>query len=90
MLSNFIRRIFRRTKLPSDIIVESGVRFVKRYDVAGGNLFIGKNVIIGANSVIYPVNIHSGAIILGGSVVMNDVPKDAIVGGNPAKVINYR
>ena len=36
------------------------------------------------------INIGDGAIIAAGSVVVKDVPRCAIVGGNPAKVIKYR
>lgn len=35
------------------------------------------------------VVIGEGAIVAGGSVVTKDVPKGAIVGGNPAKVIGW-
>lgn len=46
---------------------------------------------IGANSIILKrVTIGFGAIIGAGSVVTKDVPKFAIVGGNPSKVIKYR
>lgn len=34
--------------------------------------------------------IGNGAIIAGGSVVVNSVPPYAVVGGNPAKIIKYR
>lgn len=52
---------------------------------------IGKYVWIGANAIILPgVNIGDGAVIGAGSVVTKDVPKYAIVGGNPAKIIKYR
>ena len=36
------------------------------------------------------VHIGEGAIVAIGSVVVKDVPRCAIVGGNPAKVIKYR
>lgn len=44
------------------------------------------------NRVIVVGNVHigEGAIIAADSVVTKDVPKYAIVGGNPAKVIKYR
>ena len=46
---------------------------------------------IGANVTIVPgVTVHEGAIIGAGAVVTKDVPKYAIVGGNPAKIIKYR
>lgn len=52
---------------------------------------IGDDVWIGANSVILPgVKIHNGAIIGAGSVVVKDVPANAIACGNPAKLIRYR
>lgn len=52
---------------------------------------IGKNCWIGAKSIICPgVKIDDGAIVAMGSVVTKSVPKGAIVGGNPAKIIKYR
>lgn len=52
---------------------------------------IGNDVWIGANSVILPgVNINDGAVIGAGSIVTKDVPKNAIVLGNPARIIKYR
>ncbi len=49
------------------------------------NVWLGNRVIIVGN-----VTIGEGSIIAAGSVVAKDVPKYAIVGGNPAKVIKYR
>jgi acetyltransferase-like isoleucine patch superfamily enzyme len=52
--------------------------------------FVGMNSKIGANSTILPnVRIGSNALIGAGSVVTKDVPKNAVVAGNPAKIINY-
>ena len=45
----------------------------------------------GANVTICPgVTIEEGAVIGAGSVVTKDVPKCAVVAGNPAKIIKYR
>lgn len=46
---------------------------------------------IGANATILKgVIIGEGAVVAAGSLVINDVPPYAIVGGVPAKVIKYR
>lgn len=41
-------------------------------------------------TIIGSCRIGEGAIIGAGSVVVNDVPPYAIVGGNPARIIKYR
>jgi len=55
------------------------------------NTTIGDNVTIFANAcIIGNINIGDNAIIGAGAVVLKDVPENAIVAGNPAKVIKYR
>lgn len=49
---------------------------------------IGDNVWIGVNSVIVgPIVIEDNVIVAPNSLVNKSVPKDKIVGGNPAKII---
>ena len=52
---------------------------------------VQKGVSIGANSVILPgVTIGEGALVGAGSVVTKNVPKEAVVAGNPASIIGYK
>lgn len=52
---------------------------------------IEKNVWIGDGVMIVPgVTVGEGAVIAMGSVVTRDVPKFALVGGNPARVLKER
>tara|TARA_B110000046_G_C13025697_1_gene413925 strand:+ start:3413 stop:3871 length:459 start_codon:yes stop_codon:yes gene_type:complete len=54
-------------------------------------IIINDDVWIGANSVILPgVTIGKGAVIAAGSIVTKDVEENAIVLGNPAKLLRYR
>lgn len=55
-------------------------------------LTIGHDVYIGLNAIILPevTSIGTGAVVAAGSVVIEDVPPFAIVGGNPAKLLKYR
>lgn len=53
-----------------------------------GEVHIGKNVLIGANSTILPgITIGDGAIISAASLVHKNVEAGTFVGGNPMKVI---
>lgn len=55
-----------------------------------GSPIIGNNVFIGANAtIIGKVIIGDNACIGAGSVVVKDVPNNAVVVGNPARIINY-
>ncbi len=57
----------------------------------GQNVVIEKNVWIGGNVTLLPgIRIGEGAIIGACSVITRDIPKFAIVAGNPAKIIKFR
>lgn len=65
--------------------------------IADNNAFLCHEVIIddcvwfgNRVTIVGDVHIGEGAIIAAGSVVSEDIPALAIVGGNPARIIKYR
>ncbi|MET3318781.1 UNVERIFIED_ORG: acetyltransferase-like isoleucine patch superfamily enzyme [Peribacillus simplex] len=53
-----------------------------------GEVVIGDEVLIGANSTILPgLTIGNGSIVSAGTLVHKNVPEGAFVGGNPMKII---
>ncbi|MED4204549.1 acyltransferase [Neobacillus mesonae] len=59
---------------------------IKEYRL--GDVIIGDEVMIGANSTIMPgITIGDGAIVSAGTLVHKDVPPGSFVGGNPMRVI---
>ncbi|MFC5711291.1 acyltransferase [Thalassorhabdus alkalitolerans] len=59
---------------------------IKEYRL--GDVKIGDEVLIGANTTILPgVTIGDGAIVSAATLVHKDVPAGSFVGGNPMKVI---
>ena len=77
-----------------------GKNFSCRNNTTIGNKYDGRNdliptimdnVTVGANAVIIGnITIGNNVIIGAGSVVIKDVPDNAIVVGNPARIIKYR
>lgn len=56
-----------------------------------GRPIIGDNVQIGANAIIIGgICIGDNAVIGAGAVVVKNVPENAVVVGNPARIIKYK
>lgn len=61
-----------------------------RYVITCKPVHIKKNVWIGVNVTILPgITVGENAVIGAGAVVTHDVPDNAVVVGNPARVIKY-
>ena len=61
-----------------------------RYVITCKPVHIKRNVWIGVNVTILPgVTIGENAVVGAGAVVTKDVPDNAVVVGNPARVIRY-
>jgi acetyltransferase-like isoleucine patch superfamily enzyme len=83
--------------IENDVFVGPSVSFTNdRYPKVKGEWKLLRTVIkrgasIGANAVILPgVTVGEEALIGAGSVVTKDVPRKAIVAGNPARIVGYR
>lgn len=89
-------------KIGSNCVIASGVRFLtlpafiknslggkapSEEDKGLQGIVVQDNCFLGINSIIYPnVEIGSNAIIGAGSVVIDDVPPNTCVCGNPSRV----
>lgn len=84
-------------ELEDDVFVGPCVAFTndkfprsKKYPESFLKICIKKGASIGANSTILPgVTIGENAMVGAGSVVTKDIPPNAVVMGNPAKIIRF-
>lgn len=73
---------------PHVTIVTDNHDFQNRYVLKCRSVRICKNAWIGANVTIMPgVTVGENAVVAGGAVVTKDIPANAVVGGNPARVL---
>lgn len=85
-----------KVNIKQDVFISHGVKFVNdRYPPSGDsdkweNTTVHNGAAIGTNATVLPVEIGENAIVGAGAVVVDDVPPNAIVAGNPAEVIRYR
>ena len=82
--------------IENNVFIAPGVTFTNdKYPKVSGEwkllpIKVKKGATIGAGAIILPgVTIGENAIVGAGSVVAEDVPNDAIVIGNPARVLRY-
>lgn len=83
------------TRIGDDVFVSHGAKFVNdRHPPSGDaeeweSTVIGDGATIGTNATLLPVEVGANATVGAGAVVVDDVPENAVVAGNPATVIGY-
>jgi acetyltransferase-like isoleucine patch superfamily enzyme len=78
--------IGRNTVIGYNTTILAHEYLIKEYRL--GDVLIGDEVMIGANTTILPgVTIGDRSIVSAGTLVNKDVPAGAFVGGNPMKII---
>ncbi len=82
--------------LEDDVFVSHGAKFVNDRRPPSGNsdaweeTIVREGAAIGTNATLLPVEVGENALVAAGAVVVEDVPPNAVVAGNPAEVIRYR
>lgn len=84
-------------RLEDDVFVGPNATFTndrfprsKQYPAEFGKTLVRAGASIGANAVLLPgITIGRGAMVGAGAVVTRSVPPNAIVAGNPARIIGY-
>jgi serine O-acetyltransferase len=80
-----------RARLGSNINVAQGITIGVSYDGKVGVPVVHDRVWIGANAIIVGgITIGEGAMIAPGAFVNFDVPSDAVVLGNPGRIVSNK
>lgn len=90
-------QIWDGTRIGNDVFIGPNVTFTndmyprsKQYPDSFDGIVVKDNASIGANATILPgITVGKYAIVGAGAVVTKNVPANAVVTGNPAKIIRY-
>lgn len=86
------RRIGRFVKIGAHCTILPMVLFGRKHpDDANSDIIVGDNCYISTGvTILGPVRIGNNVTIGAGAVVNKDIPDNAIVGGVPAKILQYK
>jgi len=85
-----------KVAIGADVFVAHGVMFINDSEPPSGDAdeweetVVHDGAVIGSNATLMPVEIGENALVGAGAIVVDDVPENAIVAGNPAEIIGYR
>jgi acetyltransferase-like isoleucine patch superfamily enzyme len=89
-------RVHEHALLLGDVVLEEGVTVGAGAVVGGdehggeGRTLIHRFAAIGPNVTVLPgVSVGRGAVVEAGAVVRENVPANAVVSGNPARIVSY-
>ena len=89
--------VWNGVSLEDDVFIGPSVAFTndifprsRDYSNVSIKTTVAKGASIGANATLLAgIHVGEGAMIGAGSVVVKDVPDNAVVAGNPAKILRY-
>lgn len=85
-----------KVTIADNVFVGHGAKFINDPEPPSGNpelwedTHVNDNAVIGTNATLLPVEVGENALVGAGAVVVEDVPANAVVAGNPARIIRYR
>ena len=90
-------QLWNGTRIENDVFIGPNATFAndlmprsKKYPEKFLGVTLKQGCSIGANATLLPeVTVGINAMVGAGAVVINDVPDNAVVVGNPAKIIRY-
>lgn len=90
-------QLWAGTRIADDVFIGPNATFTndpyprsRKYPERFAGITIKRNASIGANATLLPgITIGEYAMVGAGAVVTKDVPANAVVMGNPAKIIRY-